>query len=228
MAGNSCVEQILPPDTTTVSKLRRNLVSWYERNGRVYPWRENPSKYNLVIAELMLRRTKADQVEPVFQEFISRYPDSATLAQARRSSVTKLTKPLGLNWRNDTFVSMARKAVSDFSGEIPETRDQIMQLPGVGDYVAGAVLSVSLNKPEWIVDSNIARFFVRYFGVQTGSEARRNPMIIEIARRYARCRNPRRANLALIDYSSLVCSPSSPLCNECHLRECLVGGEDEF
>jgi A/G-specific adenine glycosylase len=223
--GKSCDKKSIPPDSTSVSKLRRNIVSWYVRNGRVYPWREEPGKYNLVIAELMLRRTKADQVEPVFNKFVARYPDPATLARARQASVIKLTKPLGLDWRNDTFVPMAKKAVTDFDGDIPETRDQIKQLPGVGDYVAGAVLSIALNKPEWIVDSNIARFFVRYFGVQTGKEARRNPVIIEIARRYARCKNPRRANLALIDYSSLVCSPSTPLCDECCLQDCLSGGE---
>lgn len=136
----------------------------------------------------------------------------------------KITEPLGLNWRNDTFVPMARTVMREYNGNIPETRGELKQLPGVGDYVAGAVLSVALNKPEWIVDSNVARLFVRYYGITTGSEARRNPIVIEIARRYARCKEPGKANLALIDYSSLVCGPASPVCDSCCLNGCKTGG----
>lgn len=223
-AGLATIPETGLPDSSSLSSLRHQIVSWYSRHGRSYPWRDDPQKYNLVIAELMLRRTRADQVLPVYRDFLDKYPDPQRLARARQTAVSRITRPLGLNWRNETFILMARTAVQEFDGDIPETREDIKRLPGIGDYVAGAVLSIALNKPEWIVDSNIARFFVRYFGLATRSEARRDPVVIEISRRYSRCRNPRKANLALIDYSSLVCSPVSPVCINCRLGGCRTGG----
>lgn len=104
-----------------------------------------------------------------------------------------------------------------FKREILYTRKVLLTLPGVGDYVAGAVLSICFNKKEWIVDSNIVRMYKRYFGVKTSKEGRRDKHIIEISKIYVDCRNPRTANLAILDFSALVCTPRNPKCLNCIL-----------
>ncbi len=85
----------------------------------------------------------------------------------------------------------------------------------MGDYVAGAVLSIAFGKKEWIVDSNVARVFKRYFGLETIKEARRDKQVIAISNVYVDCHEPRDANLALLDHSALICRPGKPLCLEC-------------
>jgi len=92
----------------------------------------------------------------------------------------------------------------------------------VGDYVAGAILSVAYGKKEWIVDTNVARVFQRYYGLKTIKEARRDKQVVGLARAYATGRDPRRANLAILDFAALVCTARKPRCPECPLRrECI-------
>ena len=109
-----------------------------------------------------------------------------------------------------------------FKGEIPDTREVLLTLPGVGDYVAGAVLSICFNQKEWIVDSNIVRLYKRYFGIITSKEGRRYRHVIEISKKFSNCKRPKDSNLALLDFTALVCSPRNPKCNRCVLaNKCL-------
>ncbi len=107
--------------------------------------------------------------------------------------------------------------VKNFGGKVPESRDEILRLPGVGDYVSGIVLSIAFNKKEWIVDSNVVRAFKRYFGISTSKEGRRDKHVIDIARTYVDCKYPGKANLALLDFAALICTPRKPEHERCPL-----------
>ena len=130
-----------------------------------------------------------------------------------------LLYPLGLRWRIKKFREVSRALIKDFRGKVPSTRNDILKLPGVGDYVAGIVLSTAFGKMEWIVDSNVVRVFRRYFGIRTSKEGRRDRHVIDIARTYVSKRKPGRVNLALLDFAALICVPGKPKCGQCPLSK---------
>ncbi len=124
-----------------------------------------------------------------------------------------------MRWRTPSIVSVAQQIQEKYRGQVPETREELITLIGVGDYVAGAVLSIAFNKREGIVDSNIVRLFRRYFGIKTSREGRRDKHVIEIAKVYSSCEKPRDANLAILDFAALICTPKNPHHESCILRE---------
>ena len=205
------------PSTEEINNLRKKIIKWFVKNEREYPWRKTKDPFKILIAEIMLRRTKADQAKPVYELLFKKYPDIESLARAHRNNVERILFPLGLKWRNDCFLVVARKIKDEYGLKVPDRREDLIKLSGVGDYVAGAVLSFAYGKKEWIVDSNIARLFKRYFGIKTGKETRRDKTIIKIAKLYSSYIDPRKANMALLDFSSLVCVPRKAKCETCPL-----------
>jgi A/G-specific adenine glycosylase len=184
-------------------------------HGRTFPWRQSVDPFKVLIAEMMLRRTKAGQVETVFKELFKKFPDVQSLAQGNQKEIESILYHLGLHWRTPAFKEVARALMRDYGGEVPVTREELKNLPGVGEYVAGAVLSIAYSQKEWIVDSNVVRVFKRYFGVDTSKEGRRDQHVIEMAKTYVLTSNPRKANLAIIDFAALVCVPGKPKHEEC-------------
>jgi len=205
------------PAQKDISIFRRKIIGWYKKNGRAYPWRETDDPFRILIAEMMLRRTKADQVVPVYEHFLKEYPDIDSLAVAKQETLEEILYPLGLKWRTPAFRMVAREVREKYQSRIPETREELTSLPGVGEYVAGAVLSIVYGKREWLVDSNIVRIFKRYFGIKTSKEGRRDKHVIEIAKIYASERDPGRATMGILDITALVCKPGKPDCEKCPL-----------
>lgn len=199
--------------------LRSRLLKWFDKHGRAYPWRETSNPYHIMVAEIMLQRTRADQVKPVYETFISRFPNSQSLAAAEMAELENLLWPLGLHSRPQLISAMARDLLNLFGGNVPSTREEIKRISGVGDYVAGAVLSVAFNKPEWIVDANVVRVFSRFWGLQFKGEARRAKQMKALAKEYSQTAKPKMANLALLDHASLICKSGKPLCLNCPIKE---------
>lgn len=207
------------PSSESIRVFRAKIVRWFSKNKRNYPWRETHDPFKVLIAEMMLRRTKADQVKEVYEQLFKKYPDVKALAKAEDKKLEKILYHLGLKWRTPTFGLVAREIREKYRCKVPETREELTALPGVGEYVAGAVLSVAYGKKEWIVDSNIIRLFRRYFGIRTSKEGRRDKHVIEIANIYSSGRNPRKANLAILDFTALICIPRNPKCVMCPLSD---------
>ena len=205
------------PDRKDISIFRRKIIKWFKKNGRAYPWRETDDPFRILIAEMMLRRTKADQVVPVYERFLKEYPDVDSLAVAKQEALEEILYPLGLKWRTPAFRMVAWEVREKYHSRIPETREELTSLPGVGEYVAGAMLSIAYGKKEWLVDSNIVRIFKRYFGIKTSKEGRRDKHVIEIAKIYASVRDPGRATMGILDIAALVCKPGKPDCEKCTL-----------
>jgi len=205
------------PSIQNIRSFRSKIMHWFDSKGRDYPWRETSDPFKVLVAEMMLRRTKADQVKTVYDRLFAEYPDVEAMAKAEDEKLEQILYPLGLKWRMPAFSLVAREVREKYECKVPETREELTTLPGVGEYVAGAVLSVAYGKKEWIVDSNIVRVFRRYFGVKTSKEGRRDKHVVEMARVYSSGRNPRKANLAILDFTALVCTPKSPNCERCPL-----------
>jgi len=198
------------PANKDIHFFRRKIMRWFDNNQREYPWRQTRDPFRVLIAEMMLRRTKADQVKPVYERIFKEYPDVESFVNADERNIKEILYPLGLRWRTPAFIHVAREIKEKYRNEVPQTRDELTKLPGVGDYVAGAVLSIACEKKEWIVDSNIVRLFKRYFAIDTYAEGRRNKRIIEIAKLYVSTGNPRKSNLAILDFATLICTPRNP------------------
>ncbi|MFQ5714550.1 MAG: DNA glycosylase [Candidatus Scalinduaceae bacterium] len=212
-------QKVRTPNVRDIIEFRKRLHLWFGKNKRKYPWRETSDRYKVLIAELMLRRTKADQVAKVYSKFIEKYPDIKTLNYASIDDINEITYSLGLHWRRNSFIEVARESTKSYGGKIPDKREELKKLTGVGEYVAGTILSLASNKKEWIVDSNVVRVFKRYFGIETTKEGRRDKHVIALAKAYIECKNPKYANLALIDFAALICTPRKPLHELCPLKK---------
>jgi len=206
------------PEKKRISAFRKKIIKWFDKSGRLFPWRKTSDPYKILIAEMMLQRTKAVQVVGVYKEFFRNFRSPLDASKCDRGKIERMLQPLGLKWRAKNFWRASQVLVKTFGGKIPATREDLKTLPGVGDYVSGMVLSTAFHKREWAVDSNVVRIFKRYFGISTSNEGRRDRHVIKMAKVYCFCTNPRNANIALIDFTGTVCIPRKPLCATCPLR----------
>jgi A/G-specific adenine glycosylase len=198
--------------------MRRRLRNWSKTNARDFPWRHRPDPYAILVAEMMLRRTRAAQVAPVFERFIAAFPTPSALEMASESELGATLRPLGLNWRIRQFHLLAEDICARFAGQVPCDRTALMTLPGVSDYVADAVLSFACGQRRAVLDNPIARVLGRCFGLPTGPEARRNRLVRSAAQDFVGS-NAALHNFALIDLAALVCRPTSPKHDCCPLAK---------
>ncbi|OXS74239.1 hypothetical protein [Domibacillus enclensis] len=161
---------------------------------------------------MMLQRTSADQVLPVYEKFARKYPFPDDYASDPRADVFET---LGLVWREKNL-----KALADILGTdpIPVEKDELLNLPGIGPYIAAAFRSLHLNLPDTIIDSNVVRVYGRFFGFQTDPETRRKKWFIEFAEKLTPLKTHRDYNYALIDFTRAVCKPR-PACEICPLEQ---------
>lgn len=186
---------------------------------RHFLWRAFHDPYAIMIAEFMLHRTRAEQVQPIYDDFLTHYPDLNSLANAPEEKIQSVTQHLGLHWRAAHFRKAALFILERFDGKIPRNRKDLLEIPGIGDYVAGAILVVCFGKPEHVIDSNIARFLNRYYGLGAIGEIRRKKVIVEKAKEFWNYGRTRTLLFALLDFAALFCSAKNPNCNNCIFRD---------
>lgn len=197
----------------------RTILGWGIIHKREFPWRATTDPFRVLIAEMMLRRTRADQVVPIYRRFLERFPDAATLAAASEAEVAELVRPLGLAWRVPAFLQMARTLVGRYGGTVPRDRQSLRSLPGVGEYVADAILCIAFSEPVALVDTNTVRVAGRYFGFPTHGESRRSVSVRRAVARLIDPMAPRESSLALLDFAATVCRAGPPLCERCPFTE---------
>jgi A/G-specific adenine glycosylase len=194
---------------------KSQIKGWFESNRRDFPWRRTTEPYRLLIAEMMLRRTRAGQVGPVYEQFIDSFRTPQELADAPPESVGAVLRPLGLTWRVPAFQLMARQLVIRYGGTVPHTRVELLSLPGVGDYVADAVRCFAYGEPVSIVDTNTVRVAGRYLGFSYGPDSRRLKAVKGAIGRLLDEAAPVESNLALLDFAATICKASKPICAKC-------------
>lgn len=141
----------------------RNLLEWYHGQKRDLPWRRHRNPYYIWISEIMLQQTRVDTVIPYFNRFIERFPTVESLADAPEEDVLKCWEGLGYYSRARNLQHAARQVKEQYGGMVPNDRDAVFSLKGVGPYTAGAILSIAFNRPEPAVDGNVMRVLSRYF-----------------------------------------------------------------
>ena len=179
------------------------------------------SPWLVLMAEMCLHRTRADQVAPVFTKLRRLAPTPERMvAEADRALETMVS--LGLRWRAENIVEVARMLSDRFDGRVPETELELRSLPGVGDYVAQAVLCFGFGKRAVLVDTNTVRITGRVFEREDG---RRWQLRLDLYRLAGAAGPDAAFNYALLDLGALVCRASIPLCGECPVRSHCATGE---
>lgn len=155
---------------------------------------------------MLLQRTRAEQVIAVYNRFKERFPSPSSLAAADIREIESLISPLGLKWRA-RFLSALGNRLMEVNGEIPSDVPSLVAIPGVGPYAAAAFLSLHCGKRVPIVDSNVVRFYGRFFGFDTGPETRREKALLQLAELITPKRTFKQFNYALIDFTRAICKP---------------------
>lgn len=191
------------------------LLSWWNGGGkRDFPWRRTNDPYLVLISEIMLHRTKANQVVSVFNEFVEKYPDISSIENSSDAQLYQLLHPLGLHWRTRLIKSMAIMIAKHNNGKIPFEYDELISLPGVSNYIASATRCFAYGTREILLDTNTVRIVGRIFGLKIDDSARRRRLFRDILDGIVPESNCREFNYALIDFASKVCLPD-PLDSVC-------------
>ena len=206
-----------------LTAFHEHLMHWFTANRRSMPWREDPTPYKVWIAEIMLQQTRVDQVRPYFERFISAFPDVYALADASQDKVLRIWEGLGYYSRARNLHKSAQIIVSEHKGVIPSSLKALLALPGIGPYTAAAILSIAYNQPYAAVDGNVIRVLTRVFGIKEDVTLHQTRTALQ---HLADCllfkENPGDFNQALMELGALICTPRSPQCNECPLRQVCV------
>jgi A/G-specific adenine glycosylase len=214
------IRSIPTPSANVIKSFRRKLLEWGTRNFAPFPWRLTRNSFHALIAEIMLQRTKAEQVERVYMEFARRYKTPEDVLEDTEDHLLSLLRPLGLYWRSKTILKLV--AELHVKG-IPTDLGDLLDLPGVGPYAAAAFLSFHRGHRAVIVDSNVVRLYGRYFGFVTDPETRRFKQFLDLADRITPRRDFRKFNYALLDHTRMLCK-HKPLCPRCPLNgNCCFG-----
>lgn len=217
--------------TYSLDDMTRPLLSWFRSHARVLPWREEVSPYRVWISEIMLQQTRVEAVKPYFDRFTTELPDVKSLAEVPEERLMKLWEGLGYYSRARNLQKAARVVMESCGGQLPDTYEELLKLPGIGSYTAGAVASIACGRPVPAVDGNVLRVWSRLFcreedilkqSVKTMVEEEITAVIPKDC--------PGAYNQAWMELGALVCVPNGKAhCEECPLAfGCRAKAEDRI
>ena len=199
-------------------QFRNNLVAWYRSNARDLPWRRNPTPYRVWVSEVMLQQTRVEAVRDYFTRFLKRFPTLRKLATANEEDVLQAWSGLGYYRRARMLHAAARLVADNHAGRLPSTPDELLALPGIGRYTAGAILSIAFDRPEPIVDGNVERVFARLNAANLASKASWEFARAHVQEGTAQGLRPSDLNQGLMELGATVCTPANPRCDGCPVR----------
>lgn len=207
------------PAPRTLAGFRRRLLGWFENHGRKFPWRRvSSSNYQYIVAEVLLQRTRAETVANFFPKFIEEFPSWKELGCARLTRLQRYLQPIGLWRRRATSIQSLARVMANRNGRFPKDREAIEALPGIGQYIANAVLLFCHGQPQPLLDVNMARVLERVFGPRKLADIRYDPYLQELARTVVCCNSPAKLNWAILDLASIICRQNNPRCSQCPLK----------
>ena len=207
------------PDPSARQWFRRRLLTWYRAHGRTLPWRETRDPYRVLVSEIMLQQTQVDRVLPKYLEWLDRYPSFEALAEAPETDVVRTWYPLGYNIRPRRLHAIAREAVVNYAGQLPDDEAALRSFKGIGAYTAGAVMSFAFGKRAAILDTNVARVLSRVFaGTERTKTHASEKHLWTLSRTVLPHRHVYDFNQALMDFGATVCTARAPNCEPCPMR----------
>lgn len=200
--------------------IRRKLLGWYKRNARKLPWRGEKDPYRIWISEVMLQQTRVETVIPYYTRWFEKFPSLVTLAFASEQDVLRVWEGLGYYGRARNLLKAARICMADYYGKLPKIVSELKKLPGVGEYVAGAIASIAYNQRLPALDGNGKRVLARLSAYREAVNLQKNKkhlkqLLLELLPE----RRPGDFNQAVMDLGSQICLPRNPLCRACPLND---------
>lgn len=201
------------------NKIQKKLLYWGKDNIKSYPWRNTSDPYKILISELLLHKTDSKKVEKVYPRFIEKFPMVYDLYKAEDEEINNIFKDIGLFYRGQRLKRISEHIVNKFGGSVPEKKEDIISLYGVGNYMANAVLCFAYKKRVPIVDTNVIRVYERVFGIKSSkSRAREDSEIWDFAAKMLPQKGYVQYNYALLDFASGICRAKKPLCESCPIN----------
>ena len=191
------------------TRIRAALLRWYDRNKRDLPWRQTRDPYAIWVSETMLQQTQVATVLPYYRRFMEAFPSVEALDRAPLDAVRSVWSGLGYYRRAANLKQAARVLVSRHGGRLPADYDELLRLPGVGRYTAGAVMSIAFGRPYAAPDGNVRRVYARLLGLMDPKE------IDQTAGQMLSRARPGDFNQAVMELGATVCLPATPLCGRC-------------
>lgn len=197
-----------------------NLLRWYRHNKADLPWRRDLSPYRVWLSEIMLQQTQVETVIPYYRRFLAAFPTIVDLARAPLDAVLKRWEGLGYYSRARNLHRAARLLVADYDGALPSQVDELLTLPGIGRYTAGAIASIAFGRSAPVLDGNVIRIFSRLLDLPDDiSQGATKTKLWRIAAEWLPARGAGEYNQALMELGQKVCRPQNPHCADCPLRE---------
>jgi A/G-specific adenine glycosylase len=202
--------------------ITKKILNWYDLNKRSLPWRKSVSflkrQYYTLVSEFMLQQTQVATVIPYFNRFIKDIPSLKILAKVQNKKLIKLWEGLGYYSRVRNLKKTAQLVTKNFKGKLPNNFEDLMLLPGIGNYTASAILAIVFNKPYIPIDGNIERVLKRYLYLKKNKEIQKDNLqqkksIFGISSRSSDFAQ------ALMELGALICKPNNPKCNECPISK---------
>ncbi len=212
-----------------IEGMTQPLVAWYLAHERAFPWRTQPTPYRVWVSEIMLQQTRIEAALPYFERFMDALPTVADLAAASEEVLLKLWEGLGYYSRVRNLQAAAQQVMERYGGELPSEYEQLLSLPGIGEYTAGAIASIAFGKRAAAVDGNVLRVMARL------TDDNRDVMstvprreLTALVRTLVPEENAGAFNQGLMELGETVCIPNAaPRCAVCPVREyCAVAGEE--
>ena len=205
-------------EMTFSTEISESLLSWYDKNARILPWRGIRDPYKTWVSEIMLQQTRVETVIPYFERFISRFPSLRDLAMADEAEVMKLWEGLGYYSRARNLLKGARQIMDQYQGILPEDPHLLRKISGIGSYTAGAIASIAYNVQVPAVDGNVLRVCSRLFGIRESIHIPHvRKKLEDAAAASVPAERPGDYNQALMDLGATVCTPGTPDCGHCPL-----------
>ena len=191
-----------PVSAIRIRSFRRKVQAYYDTHGRDLPWRKRVTPYRVLVSEIMLQQTQVERVVEKYREFLAVFPDFAALAKAPAAKLLRIWSGMGYNRRALSLQKLAQAVVSEHRGRLPSDPAELVKLPGIGPYTAGAVAAFAFDLPVVFMDTNIRRVFIHEFFKDR--EGVRDEELIPLIERALDRKYPRKWYNALMDYGTML------------------------
>ena len=197
-------------------KFSEKLIEWYRVNKRNLPWRLTKQPYKIWVSEIILQQTRIEQGEKYYYAFLEKYPNISELAKTNDEELLKVWEGLGYYSRALNMLKASRVVLNNFRGIFPSNYDDLIKLPGIGDYTASAISSICNNEVQPVVDGNVFRFLSRMFKIDLPIDKLKTKTYFKkLGFKLIDVVNPGDFNQAMMDYGSMVCRPKKFQCHKC-------------
>jgi len=212
------------PKSRELASFQNLLLEWFRQFKRDLPWRRTKDPYGVWLSEIMLQQTRVAAVIPYFERFLERFPDIQVLAEAPEEEVLRMWSGLGYYSRARNLQKAAQQVVAHHGGKFPENFEDILALPGIGEYTAAAISSIAFDARHAVLDGNVARVLARLGAIRGDLRAPgRWQELQKIANQHLERKSPGEWNQAMMELGATLCTPQSPQCLPCPVNQFCEG-----